>query len=365
MTFDLPALGSASIYQYVEIPNGDYSLSLNCTVESVKGGYIKLQAQSIDNTSHSFTKQVDLSTVGTDGNFDITPVLAFQANNSSGDTEHFKISIFVYAGSDANGVTYIDNVTLEKNSGAGAYSLLEFGSFENTAVNSQGNPTLSINSFWKMQDGTSPSYNQDTDLFGQSVYIDGDVLEAQYASQTLTLISDSDYNLHISSNAFPQITLPRTFVVSGFAKGTEQLCSPDAEFGLKIKVTYHGETEESGDDETGETNEEQQEENSSIINVELRDYDKEQLFEFSRSCNDWQYISGTFTTQPGKIIKSIEVMCVYSNHPGEAYFDNISLVEVKDNSSVEYEYYDNGVVKRLTCYGCFENPTVEDLEYIF
>ena len=335
MTFDLPALGNASIYQYVEIPNGEYSLSMNCSAKSVKGGYIRLQAQSVTNPSHLFTKQIDLSTVGTDGSFDISPVLAFQANNSSGDTEHFKISIFVYAGSDANGITYIDNVTLEKNPGAGAYSLLEFGSFEDTAVNSTGNTTLFVNSFWKTQNRGVPSYNEDTDLFGQSAYINGDVMKEQYIFQIHTLVSESDYNLHISSNAFPQITLPRTFVVSGFAKGTEQLCSPDAEFGLKIKVTYHNDSGE---------NEEYDNPNA-IINVKLRDYDNEQLFEFSRSCNDWQYISGTFTTQPGKIVKSIEVRCVYSNHPGEAYFDNISLVEVKDNSSVEYEYYDNGLLK--------------------
>lgn len=42
-----------------------------------------------------------------------------------------------------------------------------------------------------------------------------------------------------------------------------------------------------------------------------------------------------------------------------------SSIGLGDIGCMEYEYYDNGVVKRLTCYGCFENPTVEDLEYIF
>ena len=65
----------------------------------------------------------------------------------------------------------------------------------------------------------------------------------------------------------------------------------------------------------------------------------------SVSLTDWQFLSATFTTQPGRIVESITVSCVYAYQPGVAYFDNISLVEEIGNNTARYAYTEDGLLE--------------------
>ena len=66
-------------------------------------------------------------------------------------------------------------------------------------------------------------------------------------------------------------------------------------------------------------------------------------FNFNKEISEWQFISGTFTTDPGKVVQYIDVCCTYAHQPNTAYFDNISLVEEKGSNSANYLYNANGL----------------------
>ena len=102
---------------------------------------------------------------------------------------------------------------------------------------------------------------------------------------------------------------PRSFILSGFAKGSEQVANEDASFSLDLWVYYHDGS-----------------------------MDLHEVF-FNKDLTEWQFASGSFTSDADKVIEYIEVDCNYTNQPGTAYFDNISLVEVQGGEVSQY-YYD-------------------------
>ena len=103
---------------------------------------------------------------------------------------------------------------------------------------------------------------------------------------------------------------PKSFILSGMAKGTQQYASGD--FYLQLYVLYAD-----GENDTEE-------------------------IKFQNDCNTWQFTSKTFTTKE-KAIAQIDLRIVYNN-PGVAYFDNIYVTQVLDDFTVTTEYDEEGRV---------------------
>ena len=70
-------------------------------------------------------------------------------------------------------------------------------------------------------------------------------------------------------------------------------------------------------------------------------------FAFEPGSTDWQFVSGAFTTKggAGNLVHEITVSCVYCNHPGISYFDNISVYPCDNDAVQENEYYEDGRLK--------------------
>ena len=66
------------------------------------------------------------------------------------------------------------------------------------------------------------------------------------------------------------------------------------------------------------------------------------FFSFNHSYEDWQYISGMFSTDASKTVASIKVWCINHLNEGTVYFDDLSLVRSNANMTTYYEYDASG-----------------------
>ena len=107
----------------------------------------------------------------------------------------------------------------------------------------------------------------------------------------------------------------KTYVISGFAKGTGQVPGPHSAFRLRVDVAYY-------------------------MGKNQDDVVVPYYFDFQTNSTEWQFVCGNVETLKGRLVHSITIYCEYAYQPsGYAMFDNIAFVRSTDESVVKYEYY--------------------------
>ena len=298
---------TSQISQFARLSKGPYTLSLNVKTDNCAGADVQLIAKSLT-TGALFTETVPVDQFAASGNY------AFASLNFevTGENEDYQIIIQITSTSATSQTLYVDNVMLAKSIGVSAYNMVELGNFEDCSLNSAGAVRVYPKNRWSRTDEQNISFEAPDvgeEIFGQSLKIVGslDSVRGAYLN-VFNATSPNDLNT------------PKIFKISGFAKANKQMSNSSSRFALKVDVAYYNETER-----------------------------QTYWFDFANtSADQWQFTSGTFEVcANGGAVKTISVSCVYNYQPagGVAYFDNISVVEVKDGSVETYTYYDSGMPK--------------------
>ena len=299
---------TSSIYQYVYLDKGDYSLSMYINTHETQGVKVYLKAESMSNSAHSVVQEVPVN------EYYATVSYAFFALNFSSlpstnnGKERFKISVVISGAptKEAEDI-WVDNLMLSKTTGSAEYDMVSMGHFESSN-------DLPRN-FWKiLERNNDPITIVDSGIpaFGDVLKIDINVDECELVQQTVYEATDSLKSGYDAGEYYE--TDPMVFTISGWGKGTAQAYAGTSLFGIRVEIYYHNGSQY----ETSEY------------------YD----FDFDKGITDWQFISGCFTTNPNKgMVSKIVVMLMYNDHPGIGYFDHISLVQ--DSNTSEFYNYNN------------------------
>ena len=303
---------SSSIYQYVYLDKGDYSLSMYINTHESQNVSVYLKAESMSNSAHSVIQEIPVNEYYATGSYAFAS-LNFKADPStSSGTERFKITVLVTGSPSSTEQVWVDNIMLSKTTGSAEYDTVHMGHFESS------NSSYSPEDFWTILDHEeTPITIVDSQIpaFGDVLHIDIDLDQYEFVEQTVYQVPDSiieEYN----DGYYTGANEPILYTISGWGKGTGQSYAGTSLFGIRVYVYYH-------DGSTYGTSE--------SFN-----------FYFDKGITDWQFISGGFTTNPEKgLVKNITVMLMYNDHSGDGYFDNISLV--RDSSTSDfYEYESSG-----------------------
>ena len=308
------------LYQYVYLPEGQYTLSMDVNTHNTENVSVEVIAKSLTNPAHVFTDKVPVNKYYASGTTAFTSSSFSATNEQSSGGEKFQIIIRVIGGNvntNPSPVVTVDNIMLENNIGKSPFSMVDFGNFENYAINANGSVTQTYADHWTGVGGGWSVVNTEQP-FGKALRITGSLSATRTVSQTVYQVSDSELSNYDYGNPFDDRA--RTYLISGFAKGTQQVANPDSHFRIRVEITYY----------KGSGN---------PVETETKDLD------FQTHSNDWQFVSASFTTKDYQLIKEIKIICEYTGHPGVAYFDNISMSLDSDQSTVVNEYYDNGLVQ--------------------
>ena len=311
-----------SIVQNVRLPKGTYTLSMSVNTYRCENVTVQVRARSLSDSAHDFSEDVpvnDFYASGTAQPFSMT----FDAADENSGYEYFEISISVtggYIGTSGEVSVGIDNVMLEESIGYSSYSMVEMGNFEMTSLNASGTAYVEHGTdFWQDQSNTLVRTSA-VAPFGYAGQVNGSISEERYIKQRVYTASAqvlTDYD------EFYVTTPVTTYLVSGFAKGTGQVHSPHSVFGLRVDITYYNGS-------------------NSTDSVEST------TFCFQDDCTDWQFVSGSVSTEEYRCVKAIDVLCVFARQPGGyALFDDIAFSLNNDDSVIRYGYYDSGDLNGL------------------
>ena len=332
--FEPTAGATASITQYVSLKSGKYTLSMPYEAKYSDGvtGLVSISSTAGSGLVHS--ERISLSQNGSNA---INAVFStsFTVPNHTGGGDKLKITIQFTAASSVTSapIIEVDRVMLENSIGASPFSLVSYGSFDASGLNSAGSATA-LSTYWKTQSSSSPATVTGDTHFGTSAKVTGQIDAARYVKQRAYQISDEElknYEWYGSSYA----NVGEEYVISGFALAENAVHSPNAAFRIRVDVIYHqrGTAEE----------------------VTVSHY-----FDFLPSCKGWQFTGGSFSTvyvpedddySDYSCVKAIDIYCEYSNQAqGYALFDNISLVNSTDTDVEKYYYYSSGTSDGLLAY---------------
>ncbi|MBE6632775.1 MAG: RHS repeat protein [Ruminococcaceae bacterium] len=298
-------VNSSSIYQNVALSEGTYSLSMVVNTFEAEGAQIYLKAESVTNSQNRFVKEVPVNeyyaTVTTVfANLDFTVP-------ASGGNETYKISVVVTGSPAQEIVVEVGNLMLSKTTGTAEYDMLEMGHFETTGANPS--------SVWSNVNTNAVSVGASgIGVFGNVLRVSQSLTSSVIPQQQIA-VANNDRKQNYDNDFYAEWD-PILFTLSGFAKGTAQSQSESSVFGIEVIVKYYNGTS----DAPTETH----------------------TFHFNKEITDWQFMSNTFVTDPGKgIVDTITVKLLYLKNPGVGSFDNISLV-VDSTGSAVYSYNEYG-----------------------
>ena len=297
--FSLLRNSSDKLRQRVFLPEGNYTLSADVYTSNATNVEAYLTASTVIGTQRSYSVEIPMDE--TDVVLGWTNVsLNFEVQNSNNSGgEYFEITIQANCPDVASNNTrtlLVDNVMLEKGIGQSGYSMVEFGNFEDYSVGWVSVAKKTYSNYWQ----TDSNVVYENELLGSVLKVDPSVENDEIkAIQTI-----------YKAVAGKEDRFPKSFILSGMAKGTQQYASGD--FYLQLYVLYAD-----GENDTEE-------------------------IKFQNDCNTWQFTSKTFTTKE-KAIAQIDLRIVYNN-PGVAYFDNIYVTQVLDDFTVTTEYDEEGRV---------------------
>ena len=319
-SFEIKAGQIDSVSQYVFLPAGEYTLSMLYNTYDCANVDITMRAESLSGGT-SYSNSVPVNEHYTDvSNSSLS--MRITASNKVNGGERFKISVQATGktGTASDAVLEVDDLLLEQNIAPTKFSLVQLGGFDSPTINASGSTLYTPSDFWMDRYIVSSIVSTETP-FGNVLSVPGliytnaapGVLQAVYTASSEDI---SNYNAS-------KIYEPATYQISGFGKGTQQLMNSNSKFGITVTVKYY---------------------RGAGVEEETEDFH----FAFEPGSTDWQFVSGAFTTKdkPGYLVHEITVACEYSNHPGTAYFDNISVYPSDHEAVKENEYYEDGRLKR-------------------
>lgn len=320
VTFEPVAGVTDSISQYVFLSEGEYTLSLLYNTYNCEQVEVVIKASSLSRNI-TYYESIPVNEHYTDAGYSSLS-MRISAGSVVNGGERFQISVEVTgkSGIDPLASFEVDNLLLEKNITQTKFSLVQLGGFDSPTINASGSTLYTPSDFWMDRYIVSNIVSTETP-FGNVLSVPGliytnavpGVLQAVYTASSEDI---SNYNAS-------KIYEPVTYQISGFGKGTQQLMNSNSKFGITVTVKYY---------------------RGVGVEEEIEDF----YFAFEPDSTDWQFVSGTFTTkdESGYLVHEITIACEYSNHPGTAYFDNISVYPCDSETVQENEYYEDG---RLKC----------------
>ena len=307
-----PASGAtASLTQYVRLKAGKYTLSIPYDTVNCESATATVSITSVSGSGFYESKEMSLSLNNLTGR---SSVFSTTFEIEAEDILNITVSLSAEALATTSPELYVYNLMLEKGIGASEFSMVSYGSFEESVQNSSG--TLAeLSDYWTTESGAAPETVSTLDQFETKAKIVGSVSSEKYIKQR---IFEKGYESgHLDYNEYK---------VSGFASSGSAVWSENAKFRIRIDVIYY---------------------NGSATTEMTKSY----YYDFTPSCSSWQFTGGTFSlgyeTEEGYIqygcVKAIDVYCEYSYQPnGYALFDNISVTEIKSNDVERYYYYESG-----------------------
>ena len=327
-TFDPVSGATASVTQYVFLEAGKYTLSMQYRTQISDGISGAVVVSSTAGSGLSHTEEIPLNVNYDNGiysvfstTFDVSSYVDF------GDKLQIKIKFTASSNVTAAPIINVDQVMLEKNVGASGFSLIQYGSFDASGLNTSGAVTP-ISRYWQTESNGVPNLVEDTEPFNNCIEIEGDIERERYVYQRIYQVSDerladygtSDFNSNVGDE----------YLVTGFAYAEEAVRG--SPFRIRVDVIYY--------------------QGYGEADVTVPHY-----FDFLPSCKDWQFTGGIVDTKYDPLktedteddnndyscIKAIDICCEYSYQAYEyALFDNISVTLVTDSSIVRNEYYKDG-----------------------
>ena len=302
---------SASISQYVFLKAGKYTLSMPYKTTNSDNCSALVSITSVAGSGFSHTEKISLSQNYSNGTAPVfSTSFEFPSYTNGGDRLKITIQMTASVAPSTAANLSIDCVMLEKNIGASDYSLVQYGGFEASGINSSGTVTP-ISSYWTTEAGTAPTLVTDS-AFGNVVQINGKINESKYIKQSIFSAFNPE---DATAKNYPS---GRDFIVSGFAKATDAMPSQIASFNIEIKITYN-------DGYSSRT--------------------ESKSFPFVPSCNGWQFAGGMLTLE-NVYVTAIDVYCNFSNQVGSVCFDNISVTTAYNNDVERFSYYENGLLAK-------------------
>ena len=304
-----------AIYQYTRLPAGTYTVSMSVNTYNCKNVRVYVTAQSLDDASHVYTEQVPINEYYASGACSCFS-MTFDAADINSGGEAFKISVKTVGGSslpDGEVSISVDNVMLEEGVGNSHYSLVQLGNFDKFSIDSNGTYLGNGANFWVSDSGTL-TRGSSAAPFNYAGYLSGSITEAKYLKQTVYQASAADLSSYDRMGSGFDSSA-KTYVISGFAKGTGQVPGPHSAFRLRVDVAYY-------------------------MGKNQDDVVVPYYFDFQTDSTEWQFVCGNVETLKGRLVHSITIYCEYAYQPsGYAMFDNIAFVRSTDESVVKYEYY--------------------------
>lgn len=299
---------SSSVFQYVDLNKGDYSLSLDINTFNIPAGVsIYLKAESQSNSAHSVVKRIPVNEYYASGSYAFDSLIFSSIPSVSGAKERFKISVVMSGTISSVVLADIDNVMLSKTTGASPCDMTNAGHFETSFG-------ISPSDFWKIlgdENAQITTVDSGSDAFGDMIQISAAIDEIVFPYQVVYRATDQMKEQYASGqNVFDRE--PVLFTVSGWGKGTGQSYSYASNFCINVEIKYFNGTSSGNPDNY--------------------------YAEFDPGTTEWQITSLGFASDPSKgMIDTITVYILYNGHQGIGYFDSISVVRSDSNTGI-YEY---------------------------
>ena len=313
LKFPISSGSSAYITQYVRLDDGAYTLTFYIKGVAAKNANVEVSISNYWNFPNAYEGSVYDLTYETSEEY-TKYSLQFNASCSyaNGETrEKLMIRIGVTGESGASGTIYIDDVTVTQGTGADSFSVVRYGSFTATRIDSSGNTVAVDSNAWTCNGVQGAIYDGSDANGGAALGISGEIAKVNRYGQYVSFVP------HVTTSDGKN-----TYQISAMAKGTKQTDYEGANFGILVTVRYA----------TKHAN-----------NTITYEEETPRLFSFSRHCTEWQHLVGVFPVDvPTSTNKTVEIRieCVYEGHVGDAYFDNISLCLATGENYVSYEYDD-------------------------
>ncbi len=333
VTIPLSTSDTYYIYQYVYLPyGGEYTISFDVQSSNTKDIIMEVTPSSQDTRVNldEADEAVRWYTVSKTFSMSGAGVRKVQISASRRSGATFTSTPYVH----------ISKVRLEHGAGGGAYNYVDMGDFVDTYRTSETvDPTdVTIYTAWNEK---SLAYRATTQTapFKTSVIVQTYISTEKYIKQTFYTAPEDYIDFFATSN--PMSNSARTYIVSGFAKGNDEVvANQKSKFALRADVYYY--------------------QGANKNDVVVSHY-----FNFNPDCTDWQFISGSLNTYRENeldssgnpifydVVRKIDIVCEYSyqTNYSEVYFDRIAVTDAHNDRKL-YEY-ENGQISKIT--GLFEN----------
>ena len=308
-----PTLGAtARIYQTVTLTEGDYTLSFPYLTHYCDGTDVVV---SISGYGVSYTENIGKNPNNSNGVQSF-----FSTTFTVPTTASYMVTILATAQSVGTyaPVVNIDNVMLSKGVGASDYTMVTYGSMEESGG-------MARSTVWT---GSGFEFAESANPFDTTIKVTATTTGESYAKQRIytapaAYLSAFDINPTNVNNAVSR------YLVSGFAKAENAVLGNPDGFSIRLDVAYY---QGSGNDDE-------------IVTHRVT---------FIPSVTEWQFATAEFSTALEydmendinyRCIRYIDLVCEYSYQQAGtvAYFDNVSVIKNIDNSE-SYSYDANGNV---------------------